>query len=843
MASQSYTNFRLRGIPNHARSRGDVRELVQQVLGLESQTTITVHSLASSPIEKNSAVATLSFESIPDALPPKKFPEWRFPVPTPDNIDEDVILRTRYLFFDTHFHGLTPLHCKEDQECSVDLIAVSGLGGHAFGSFKERDGPFMWLRDSLPWELPTFRIFVYGYDTQLQDSSSFQNLTDLGKELRMSIHETRIIGLQKKNRIIFLGHSLGGLVIKELSSLDHGSTSLGFKEQHLRRDDIIPAEDTCNWILADPRYTDWVRSTHGMLWIKGNPGAGKSTIMKHLWATMQQNVHKELVSSFFIHGRGIQLQKTLLGLYRALLNNLLGHFPDYLGKLCQRFEENERQFGSWENQKWEWNESELQQFFHTFLLDVSKTWPVVIYIDALDECGAEAAQKLLELLKQLDKSAGPRGCCLKICFSSRHYPILGLESVPTIYVEDQNDRDIRRVVRHSLQEIDSVTKRHQIENEIVSRAQGGFQWAVLVVAKAAALNRRGINSQVIYEEIRTIPAELNQLYSGLLHIAEASERKQTRRLFQWVLYAQRPLQISELREALAIDTDSEFHSINSLRTSRYYCDSLPDTERRIKDLSRGLIEIKTREVLAITVDDESFVREAQFIHQSVPDFLNKEMEAALGVFGNEQPPLGLSHSEIARACFTYIGLQELPEAAERSYYYLTNEFPLSSYVVEHYAYHIQTATLEGVPQDGLVNIVQQWIGDSRKFYSILTLWDVLLKDLDLPILWPVRKSTVWHFMACFGLTSAFKARWKYDAKDTDQSDHLGNTPLLLSIQNGHDSIATILLDWTIQSQDRPLEHISAAKSRFFVNPNATNLQTATPMSLAIRRGAGGIQQE
>lgn len=74
----------------------------------------------------------------------------------------------------------------------------------------------MWLRDALPWELPTLRIFVYRYDTQLQDSPSFQNLTDLGKDLRMSIHETRITGPDKKSRIIFLGHSLGGLVIKEV---------------------------------------------------------------------------------------------------------------------------------------------------------------------------------------------------------------------------------------------------------------------------------------------------------------------------------------------------------------------------------------------------------------------------------------------------------------------------------------------------------------------------------------------------------------------------------------------------------------------------------------------------
>lgn len=74
----------------------------------------------------------------------------------------------------------------------------------------------MWLRDALPWEFLNFRIFIYGYNTQLQNSSSFQNLTDLGKEFRMSIHETRVTGSNNHNHIIFLGHSLGGLVIKEV---------------------------------------------------------------------------------------------------------------------------------------------------------------------------------------------------------------------------------------------------------------------------------------------------------------------------------------------------------------------------------------------------------------------------------------------------------------------------------------------------------------------------------------------------------------------------------------------------------------------------------------------------
>lgn len=118
------------------------------------------------------------------------------------------------------------------------IIAVSGLSGHAFGSFKQRGGPFMWLRDGLPKDLPDTRVFIYGYDTQLQGSSSVQNLTDLGMNLRTALIDllskdvclfrrfdegyANAYTIQEKHHsrpLLFIGHSLGGLVIKEVSGL------------------------------------------------------------------------------------------------------------------------------------------------------------------------------------------------------------------------------------------------------------------------------------------------------------------------------------------------------------------------------------------------------------------------------------------------------------------------------------------------------------------------------------------------------------------------------------------------------------------------------------------------
>ena len=67
------------------------------------------------------------------------------------------------------------------------VIAISGLGGHAFGSFKQRNGSYMWLRDFLPREFPTARILTYGYSSKLSASESFQDLEAIAAALRTSI--------------------------------------------------------------------------------------------------------------------------------------------------------------------------------------------------------------------------------------------------------------------------------------------------------------------------------------------------------------------------------------------------------------------------------------------------------------------------------------------------------------------------------------------------------------------------------------------------------------------------------------------------------------------------------
>jgi hypothetical protein len=76
--------------------------------------------------------------------------------------------------------------------CSI--VAVAGLAGHAFGSWKSRTQDHkMWLRDFLPVDLrdANVRILTFGYNSTLKDSTSTGSLQDFSRQLLDGVNSAR----------------------------------------------------------------------------------------------------------------------------------------------------------------------------------------------------------------------------------------------------------------------------------------------------------------------------------------------------------------------------------------------------------------------------------------------------------------------------------------------------------------------------------------------------------------------------------------------------------------------------------------------------------------------------
>ncbi|KAK2609803.1 hypothetical protein N8I77_003283 [Diaporthe amygdali] len=125
-----------------------------------------------------------------------------------------VSIRTVEVSIDEHFDGITTLISPgTDENHHIDVLAISGLGSHPFGSFVNKEDGNMWLTNDLPRDLPTARVMIFGYESRLQHSNSFVQLDDLASPLRDAV--SRLLRLKKRKPLLLIGHSLGGLLAKQ----------------------------------------------------------------------------------------------------------------------------------------------------------------------------------------------------------------------------------------------------------------------------------------------------------------------------------------------------------------------------------------------------------------------------------------------------------------------------------------------------------------------------------------------------------------------------------------------------------------------------------------------------
>jgi pimeloyl-ACP methyl ester carboxylesterase len=143
---------------------------------------------------------------------------------------EDVphLLNDR-MTIDRDFFGFTPLYTPKGR-IEADIIALTGLGGHAFGSWAVSPAE-MWLRDFLPDDTPQARILIYGYDSRIKKRSFRSILSDYTNNFILKLTDMRREGRYELRPVILIGHSLGCLIIKE--ALIKSASSLGKNQQPL----------------------------------------------------------------------------------------------------------------------------------------------------------------------------------------------------------------------------------------------------------------------------------------------------------------------------------------------------------------------------------------------------------------------------------------------------------------------------------------------------------------------------------------------------------------------------------------------------------------------------------
>lgn len=434
----------------------------------------------------------------------------------------------------------------------------------------------------------------------------------------------------------------GQLKLKQLTENEKKviEDSLKFNRMETRFFDIEAATTaTCDWLFSIPEYDQWLDNNlvpehHGFLWIKGKPGSGKSTIMKHAIEAATNSDIPSIIVTFFFNARGTELERSILGMYRSVLLQIISKTPTILDDLSHLFSSKIKH-----GQVYEWNIGELQAILIT-MMKGAREYPVIWFIDALDECKADEVLKLVKFFENIGHTAVSSRSSLRICLSTRHYPNIPIRRGIQLTLEEQDGHD-QDIVTYIDSEFRAPHNLHvaRIKDELRTRSSGVFIWVRLAVELLNAAFRRGDGTpgqlQLLLD---SVPEELNDLFTNILKADPISKDKSIL-CFQWVLFSTRSLKPEELY--FAIITGTEPTAIGKWDTDEIDSEGI---EKFILHISKGLVEVsKTHGTV-------------QFIHEAVRDFLllhdgfaKLEHDLATNV-------RGFSEERLKHCCYQYLVL-------------------------------------------------------------------------------------------------------------------------------------------------------------------------------------------
>ncbi|KAE8447059.1 hypothetical protein EG329_011194 [Mollisiaceae sp. DMI_Dod_QoI] len=880
--------------------------------------------------------------------------------------------------------ALYPLHdvsntnyTASEGQFPIDIIAVHGIDGGAHKTWTHSNN-YYWLQDSLPKDFPGARVYSFGYPAEVYFSREKSQIADFARALLEEVKGERITKEHQRRPLIFLCHSMGGIVVKKafnISVVDHdryesirkavpaivffatphrGSDYANFFAQFARianvpltvtarfsgrtRDELIkslgkdsttlstisedfrhhtknlkiysffetectqplkdlivgmssarldvPSETTfpmlgcdhrticrfsgsddpkyrkvfrtlqeiateatnnepclhslsfptmtwrqqettlstmhpqsCAWILTHPSYLTWTTdsSPSDLLWLKGHPGTGKSTIMSFLYTHFaktllvpEQQPHQHdkdtIMLGFFFHGSGSPLQRSSLGMFRSLLHQIYKQSLFARKTILEYYQQKVKESGEC-GKAWEWQVPELRDLFTSILTSAAgngvgraggkgREQEVLVFIDALDESlsanGTKGAKELLDYFHDLSERIGKDQKGVKICVSSRHYPIVSPLSDKSIVInmEVENSRDIAAFISYQLRlgvetwAREDEQEKRDLEEALVNKAAGVFLWARLRVEKIVKGLNDGLYSlKDIKEMVEGETNELANLYEGILmDEVDVGLRDKAFLMMRWVCLAERPLTLGELRYAMACDITDDDDPVRD-QDVKGFVDTDARMEKLVKSLSGGLAEVRY------------YAKDAtvQLFHQSVNDFLTESglsiLHQATNASSEKKPAdeiLGESENRLSASCLTYLRLEKTIHTACLALEDIQETLVFVDYATKYWAVHAEKAERRGVDQAGVVKFFDSW---SEAFET----WKMIYKAIAGVDEWyPALTSGLAHTAARYNLQTVTKYLLEKDP--IQEADDNGYTPLHEGARFGHIDIVSILVD-------------------------------------------------
>jgi len=406
---------------------------------------------------------------------------------------------------------------------------------------------------------------------------------------------------------------------------------------------------TCKWFTNDKRFCQWRDAKESqLLHVYAGPGCGKSVLARYLIDDCLVTTSKNQVVLYFFFKDGQEGQQKCENAIAALLHQLyteISHRSTFVHALP----------------KYEACGDRLREAFDELWEILIKTIEdptadeVVCVLDALDECVEDdrlrLMQKVTEYFSRQDINVHGAGR-LKMLITSRRYSSIDVEyelltdnsSFVRLDGSEHAEliaQEINRVIEVKVPAyIPRIAKTVQVI--VIKHLQGMENRTYLWLHFVLDFIKKNISGNGTEEGVKSLierlPPGVNEAYEGMLR--RSSDYAQAKMLLHIVLAARIPLEISEIKVALAV-TRKSYDRLEDIQKAT---EADEQFENSLNDLCGLMLNVQDSRVY--------------LIHQTAREYLTQSEFSLSNRTGSWQGPVSLNVAEevMARACITFLCL-------------------------------------------------------------------------------------------------------------------------------------------------------------------------------------------
>jgi hypothetical protein len=395
-------------------------------------------------------------------------------------------------------------------------------------------------------------------------------------------------------------------------------------------------DDSFRWVLGNAEFQKWHSSDQSqLLWIKGDPGKGKTMLMIGIINELLQQVQSQpsqTIAYFLCQAIDPRLNNAT-GVLRSLIYMLIRQQPHLIMHLRERYDTDPQLFDSG---------NVFYSLFSIFdrMVQSSTKATIFLLIDGLDECELH----LPELLRFITATKSTSSVQVKWVVSSRNRDDIGQglefddrKSKLNLELNANHISDaVAAYINFKVSRLGALQRNkpllEHVKDRLLRKSDGTYLWVALVVEEMQKCQR----SAAMVELLERTPQGLIPLYDRMLQQIQSFDgldRKLCILVLSTVTFGYRPLHLREL--CLLTGLPKQQHGFDDLENIIAMCGSF------------------------ITIRDDY----VYLVHQSAKDYL-RDNKGSAAIY----PP---GHSEIHHKVYQE-SLQNLSTRLQRNIYELVD---------------------------------------------------------------------------------------------------------------------------------------------------------------------------